>query len=30
MEMYWWALGIGILVFVLSLIVGRHQDWLDH
>lgn len=30
MEMYWWALGIAILVFVLSLIVGRQKNWLDH
>lgn len=30
MEMYWWALGIGISVFALSLIVGRRKGWLDH
>ena len=27
MEMYWWALGLGILVFVISLFVGRIKGW---
>ncbi|MEY8021331.1 hypothetical protein ACA086_08380 [Muriicola sp. E247] len=30
MDMYLWALGIGILVFALSLIVGRRKSWLNH
>ena len=28
--MYWWGLGIGISVLVLSLIVRRQKGWLDH
>jgi hypothetical protein len=29
MDMYWWALGFGILVLIISLVVGRFKGWLD-
>lgn len=29
MGAYWWALGIGILVLMISLAVGRLKGWLD-